>query len=116
MGVGEDGKVVRAVSTYQRIVCFLPHMWDHGCLLRVVIVPHLMFSLSKTKNRQSLPAGLPAEGGQAGFWLIKKAPTVRKGLLKRVATTYSPGFYPSTICAGRLNDSVRNGKRWTLPL
>jgi hypothetical protein len=68
------------------------------------------------KNQKSLPAGLPAEGGQAGFWLTKKAPTVRKGLLKRVATTYSPGFYPSTICAGRLNDSVRNGKRWTLPL
>ena len=26
-----------------------------------------------------------------------------------------PGFCPSTICAGELNFSVRNGKRWTSP-
>ena len=33
-----------------------------------------------------------------------------------MATTYFPGFYPSIISAGKLNFSVRNGKRWTLPL
>ncbi len=30
----------------------------------------------------------------------------------RLAVTYSPGFYPSTIGAEGLNFSVRNGKRW----
>jgi hypothetical protein len=31
----------------------------------------------------------------------------------RLATTYSPGCYSSTIGATGLNFSVRNGKRWT---
>ena len=32
---------------------------------------------------------------------------------KKVAATYSPTFYRSTIGAEGLNFSVRNGKRWT---
>ena len=32
-------------------------------------------------------------------------------LIIRLATTYSPGCYPSTISATGLNFSVRNGKR-----
>ena len=35
------------------------------------------------------------------------------GFDKKVATTYSPTFYRSTIGAIGLNFSVRNGKRWT---
>ncbi len=48
---------------------------------------------------------------------FKKSPAglMRAGLYKRWRRHTLPG-YPSTICAGRLNDSVRNGKRWTLPL
>lgn len=34
----------------------------------------------------------------------------------RLATTYSPTWFGSTIGAGGLNFSVRNGKRWTPPL
>jgi hypothetical protein len=34
---------------------------------------------------------------------------------EKKATTYSPGFYPSTIGAGGLNFSVRDGKRWAPP-
>ena len=34
-------------------------------------------------------------------------------LNNRVATTYSPTFYGSTIGAAGLNFSVRDGKRWT---
>src|SRR5690606_16785061 len=30
----------------------------------------------------------------------------------KLAATYSPGYYPSTIGAEGLNFSVRNGKRW----
>ena len=46
----------------------------------------------------------------------KKAPlTVLMGLKKSLAMTYFPTWYGSIIGAGRLNYSVRNGKRWTLP-
>ena len=34
----------------------------------------------------------------------------------RLAATYSPTCYGSTIGAGGLNFSVRDGKRWTPPL
>ncbi len=49
--------------------------------------------------------------------VYQKSPAglMRAGLYKRWRRHTLPG-YPSTICAGRLNDSVRNGKRWTLPL
>ena len=41
----------------------------------------------------------------------KKAPHISvRG--SRMAATYSPTFWGSTIGAGRLNFSVRNGKRW----
>jgi hypothetical protein len=46
--------------------------------------------------------------------IIKKSPNDigSSGLcVEKKATTYSPGFYPSTISAGGLNCSVRNGKR-----
>ena len=33
--------------------------------------------------------------------------------LKRVAATYSPTWYSSTIGANGFNFSVRNGKRWS---
>ena len=46
----------------------------------------------------------------------EKAPTsLMSGLLyKKVAATYSPTWYGSTIGDGELNFSVRNGKRWIL--
>ena len=34
------------------------------------------------------------------------------GTLRRTAVSYSPGWWASTIGAGGLNGSVRNGKRW----
>ena len=41
----------------------------------------------------------------------KSSCTEVQELLEKEATSYSPGCYSSTICAGGLNDSVRNGKR-----
>jgi hypothetical protein len=41
----------------------------------------------------------------------KKSPTFLRGFDKIKATTYSPACYCSTISAGGLNFSVRNGKR-----
>ena len=35
-------------------------------------------------------------------------------LYKKVAATYSPTWWGSTIGDGELNFSVRNGKRWIL--
>ena len=35
-------------------------------------------------------------------------------LVKKVAATYSPTWWGSTIGDGELNFSVRNGKRWIL--
>ena len=46
----------------------------------------------------------------------KKSPRLssdNQGLLK-TAATYSPNWWVSTIGAGELNFSVRNGKRWDL--
>ena len=37
-----------------------------------------------------------------------------QGLLEKVAASYSPALHCSTIGAGGLNFSVRNGKRWDL--
>ena len=37
---------------------------------------------------------------------------VRASLLKKMAASYSPALHCSTIGAGGLNFSVRNGKRW----
>jgi hypothetical protein len=37
---------------------------------------------------------------------------MRGFLVEKKATAYSPGCYPSTMGAGRLNFSVRDGKRW----
>ena len=34
--------------------------------------------------------------------------------IRRTAATYSPNWWVSTIGAGELNGSVRNGKRWIL--
>ena len=44
----------------------------------------------------------------------KKAPThlSESGLKIKVAASYSPALHCSTIGAGGLNFSVRNGKRW----
>ena len=38
--------------------------------------------------------------------------SVTKTLQSKKAATYSPALHCSTIGAGRLNGSVRNGKRW----
>ena len=46
----------------------------------------------------------------------KKKPTVfsdSRFHLKKLAITYSPTLYRSTIGANGLNFSVRDGKRWT---
>ena len=37
-----------------------------------------------------------------------------RALYKKVAATYSPTWWGSTIGDGELNFSVRNGKRWIL--
>ena len=39
---------------------------------------------------------------------------VSRLLVKKVAATYSPTWWGSTIGDGELNFSVRNGKRWIL--
>ena len=47
---------------------------------------------------------------------IRKAPDVIdiRGSYEKVAATYSPTWWGSTIGDGELNFSVRNGKRWIL--
>ena len=40
--------------------------------------------------------------------------SVLRALYKKVAATYSPTWWGSTIGDGELNFSVRNGKRWIL--
>ncbi len=42
----------------------------------------------------------------------EKAPEVNRGLVDKMAATYSPTWFRSTIGAIGLNFSVRNGKRW----
>ena len=46
----------------------------------------------------------------------QKSPTSDdvRDLYKKVAATYSPTWWGSTIGDGELNFSVRNGKRWIL--
>ena len=44
--------------------------------------------------------------------IIKKAPAQKNRGLDRLAAAYSPTLLCSTIGAGGLNFSVRNGKRW----
>ena len=39
---------------------------------------------------------------------------IQPGLSVKVAATYSPTWYRSTIGASELNFSVRDGKRWIL--
>ena len=46
---------------------------------------------------------------------MTKAPTTDAvGAFLKLAATYSPTWYSSTIGAGELNFSVRDGKRWIL--
>ena len=40
------------------------------------------------------------------------SPLLMKGLKRKTAASYSPALHCSTIGAGGLNFSVRNGKRW----
>ena len=44
--------------------------------------------------------------------LDNRASLLPCGILKKVAASYSPALHCSTIGAGGLNFSVRNGKRW----
>ena len=65
----------------------------------------------------------PGAGGEADWgsdyscrFYIRKAPDVIdiRGSYVKVAATYSPTWWGSTIGDGELNFSVRNGKRWIL--
>ena len=49
--------------------------------------------------------------------IYEKSPTSDdvRDLYKKVAATYYPTWWGSTIGDGELNFSVRNGKRWILP-
>ena len=49
------------------------------------------------------------------FYSTKKPPSQKQWGFIVSATTYFSTWYSSIISAGRLNFSVRNGKRWTLP-
>ena len=51
-----------------------------------------------------------------GYSLSKKEPPTSLDVRgsRRTAATYSPNWWVSTIIAGELNFSVRNGKRWFL--
>ena len=50
------------------------------------------------------------------MYIKQKTPTSDdvEVLYKKVAATYSPTWWGSTIGDGELNFSVRNGKRWIL--
>ena len=54
--------------------------------------------------------------GESKVWYKQKTPTSYdiEVLYKKVAATYSPTWWGSTIGASELNFSVRNGKRWIL--
>ena len=53
---------------------------------------------------------------QPNRYICKKSPaSLMSGTsYKKVAATYSPTWWGSTIGDGELNFSVRNGKRWIL--
>ena len=60
--------------------------------------------------RQTVPRGV-----QSGSGYKRRSPDVfRRPGSQRTAATYSPNWWVSTIGAGELNFSVRNGKRWIL--
>ena len=66
--------------------------------------------------RDACPRGLSAGPTGGETFLYEKSPTsldVRDSY-KKVAATYSPTWWGSTIGDGELNFSVRNGKRWIL--
>ncbi len=48
--------------------------------------------------------------GRGGY--KKREPENNLKLSQRMATTYSPNWYVSTIGDGAFNFSVRDGKRW----
>ena len=59
------------------------------------------------------PSGIAERGGEIRE--NEKAPgklILEAFLLKKTAASYSPALHCSTIGAGGLNFSVRNGKRW----
>ena len=47
------------------------------------------------------------------WWIKNPILSIKYGINNKLATTYSPTFYCSTIGATGLNFSVRDGKRWT---
>ena len=79
---------------------------------------------SRDDARRTKGDGMPLGAGRAqrgrgsddDAFLYEKSPTsidVRDSY-KKVAATYSPTWWGSTIGDGELNFSVRNGKRWIL--
>ena len=60
---------------------------------------------------ESPTAGSSMEGKKAGVPL-PEAKGSRRGTPEKGAATYSPALRRSTIGAGGLNFSVRDGKRW----
>ena len=70
------------------------------------------------------PRGQPRSGrgsdGGADVFCVRpkeeqKSPELHRSPgIQKTAATYSPNWWVSTIGAGELNFSVRNGKRWIL--
>ena len=70
---------------------------------------------SPGRAEMPLGAGVEDDWGLRGFF-IRKPPISYdiEGSYEKVAATYSPTWWGSTIGDGELNFSVRNGKRWIL--
>ena len=85
--------------------------------LRLFIFKHFVLGLNLTtliaRQRCSFHVVIRAKSSVVGQVLgKKKAPAQKNRGLDRMAATYSPTLLCSTIGAGGLNFSVRNGKRW----
>ena len=92
-------------------------MWQHNTSSFLL---HIQY---KTSNHLPLQAAFPAAPDKletatwivGKFWENKKSPPCFQdgdSLSKKTAASYSPALHCSTIGAGGLNFSVRNGKRW----
>ena len=78
-------------------------------------INHKVTGPAGTRYTQGINDG-STRGWTADTYRKQKAlrTSVLRALYKKVAATYSPTWWGSTIGDGELNFSVRNGKRWIL--
>ena len=141
--VSEDCRLIKAtnllVKTTEGVKAYnsdllgvrmwLKEILNHPSIASSDARPGRVFANANTERQKGSPAersedGMPLGAGGEADWgsdyscrfYIRKAPDVIdiRGSDVKVAATYSPTWWGSTIGDGELNFSVRNGKRWIL--